>query len=83
MAMTVVHDMTPPRDMTPVRDMTVVHDMTVVRDMMVIHDLALSGHYGLPMLGRWDATGIVASLVLAVGGAAVGAWGFARRDLRG
>ena len=27
--------------------------------------------------------GIVASIVLAVGGVAVGAWGFQRRDLRG
>jgi hypothetical protein len=34
------------------------------------------------MLGQWDPAGIVASLVLAVGGVLVGAWGFARRDIR-
>jgi polyether ionophore transport system permease protein len=48
-----------------------------------VHQLALTAHYGLPMLGRWDPVGIVASLVLLVGGLFVGAWGFARRDLRG
>jgi hypothetical protein len=35
------------------------------------------------MLGHWDMAGVVASLVLAVGGIAIGAWGFARRDLGG
>jgi hypothetical protein len=35
------------------------------------------------MLGQWDPVGIVASVVLAVGGVALGAWGFRRRDLRG
>ena len=34
------------------------------------------------MLGQWDGTGIVASVVLGVGGVAIGAWGFRRRDLR-
>jgi hypothetical protein len=34
------------------------------------------------MVGVWDPVGIVVSLVVAVGGVAVGAWGFARRDLR-
>ena len=48
----------------------------------IVHELALSAHYGLPMLGRWDAAGIVASLVLAAGGVALGAWAFSRRDLR-
>jgi ABC-2 type transport system permease protein len=47
----------------------------------VVHQLALSAHYGLPMLGEWDWAGLVASLVLAVGGVAIGAWGFKRRDL--
>lgn len=47
------------------------------------HQLALSTHMGQPMLGAWDAVGIVACLVLAVGGTAMGTWGFARRDLRG
>jgi ABC-2 type transport system permease protein len=49
----------------------------------VVHQLALSAHYGLPMLGRWDGAGLVASALLAVGGVAVGAWAFNRRDLRG
>ena len=47
-----------------------------------VHDLALSAHYGQPMLGVWDPVGIVVSLMLAVGGVAIGAWGFARRDLQ-
>lgn len=49
----------------------------------VVHQLALSAHYGLPMLGQWDGAGLVASTVLAVGGVAVGAWAFRGRDLRG
>jgi ABC-2 type transport system permease protein len=48
----------------------------------VVHQLALSAHYGLPMLGQWDVAGLIASAVLAVGGLAVGVWGFGRRDLR-
>jgi ABC-2 type transport system permease protein len=47
------------------------------------HQLALSTHMGQPMLGAWDAVGIIACLVLAIGGTAIGTWGFARRDLRG
>jgi ABC-2 type transport system permease protein len=45
-------------------------------------ELALTSHYGQPMVGVWDPVGLVASVALAVGGIAVGAWGFARRDLR-
>ncbi len=48
-----------------------------------IHQLALSTHMGQPMLGTWDPVGVAACAVLALGGAALGAWGFARRDLRG
>ena len=48
-----------------------------------VHQLALSAHYGLPMLGQWDGAGLSASAVLAVGGVLVGAWAFTRRDLRG
>ena len=48
----------------------------------VLQTLVLSSHYGEPMVGQWDIAGvIVASVVLAVGGVLVGAWGFARRDL--
>ena len=48
-----------------------------------IQQLALTAHYGQPMLGIWDPAGVVASLGLGVAGVAIGAWGFARRDLRG
>ncbi|HEV8696381.1 MAG TPA: hypothetical protein VGQ89_01710 [Candidatus Limnocylindrales bacterium] len=48
----------------------------------VVHQLAVSAHYGAPMVGRWDLAGIVASVVLALGGVAMGTWGFGRRDLR-
>jgi ABC-2 type transport system permease protein len=48
----------------------------------VVHQLALSAHYGLPMLGRWDVVGLAASAALAIGGVAIGMWGVARRDLR-
>jgi ABC-2 type transport system permease protein len=48
----------------------------------VVHDLALTAHYGQPMLGQWDGVGIVASVVIAIAGVVVGTWGFRRRDLR-
>lgn len=44
--------------------------------------LSLSSHFGQPMVGAWDWTGLVAAAILALGGIALGAWGFARRDLR-
>ena len=47
-----------------------------------VQDLALTSHFGQPMVGKWDSVGIAASLVLAVGGIALGTWGFSRRDLR-
>jgi ABC-2 type transport system permease protein len=43
--------------------------------------LALSRHLGRPMLGTYDAFGMVACCVLAVGGVVVAAWGLNRRDL--
>jgi putative exporter of polyketide antibiotics len=46
-----------------------------------VHQLALTGHLGQPMVGRWDAGGIVACLVIALAGAALGAWGMSRRDV--
>jgi ABC-2 type transport system permease protein len=46
-----------------------------------VHQLALTAHFGQPMLGNWDVVGVIACLVLAVGGVAVGAWGMARRDV--
>jgi ABC-2 type transport system permease protein len=45
-------------------------------------ELALTSHYGFTMLGQWDVVGIVASVMIAMGGVAIGAWGFKRRDLR-
>ena len=49
----------------------------------LVRHLALTSHYGQPMVGVWDTAGIIASLALAIGGVAIGAWGFARRDLSG
>ena len=37
---------------------------------------------GQPMLGIWDPVGIATCGLLAIGGTALGTWGFARRDLR-
>jgi ABC-2 type transport system permease protein len=48
-----------------------------------VGDLVLASHYGEPMVGNWDPVGVVAALALALGGLAIGAWGFARRDLKG
>ncbi len=44
-----------------------------------VGQLALTAHLGQPMVGAWDAAGIVACL--ALGGLAIGAWGMARRDV--
>jgi len=46
-----------------------------------LHQLALTAHFGAPMLGNWDAVGVGASLLIAVAGAAIGAWGIQRRDI--
>ncbi|HET9614294.1 MAG TPA: hypothetical protein VFP22_05750 [Candidatus Limnocylindrales bacterium] len=46
-----------------------------------LHQLALTAHFGLPMVGIWDPAGIVACAVIAIGGVALGAWGIARRDV--
>jgi putative exporter of polyketide antibiotics len=46
-----------------------------------VHQLALTAHMGQPMVGEWDAVGIVLCVALAVGGTLVGAWGMARRDV--
>jgi len=48
----------------------------------VVQQLALTSHFGQPFVGVWDWVGVVASMVLAIGGLTLGAWGFARRDLR-
>ena len=46
-----------------------------------VHQLALTAHFGQPMVGNWDVVGVIACFVLAVGGVAVGAWGMSRRDV--
>jgi ABC-2 type transport system permease protein len=48
-----------------------------------VHELALTAHFGEPMVGSWDRVGVVVSLALGIGGVLIGAWGFSRRDLRG
>lgn len=48
-----------------------------------VGQLALTAHLGEPMVGAWDAVGIVACLALAIGGLVIGAWGMARRDVGG
>jgi putative exporter of polyketide antibiotics len=45
------------------------------------HQLALTSHLGQTMVGNWDPAGVVACLVLAVGGLMLGAWGMRRRDV--
>jgi polyether ionophore transport system permease protein len=46
-----------------------------------LHQLALTAHFGRPMMGEWDVVGVVACLVIAIGGIALGAWGMTRRDV--
>jgi ABC-2 type transport system permease protein len=46
-----------------------------------VRQLSLIAHFGQPMIGQWDAVGVVACLVIAVGGIALGAWGMTRRDV--
>jgi ABC-2 type transport system permease protein len=46
-----------------------------------VHQLALTAHFGQPMIGQWDLTGVIACTVLFVGGTLLGAWGVTRRDV--
>ena len=46
-----------------------------------VHQLALTSHLGQPMVGIWDAPGMAACLVLAVGGLVLSAVGMRRRDI--
>ena len=43
--------------------------------------LALTTHFGKPMIGEWDPVGIVLCVGIAVVGLAIGGWGMSRRDL--
>jgi hypothetical protein len=73
------------------RTVAVVVIATYLIDLLVpalrlpdrVHQLALTAHLGQPMVGVWDAGGVVACLVLAAGGLVLGALGLARRDLPG
>ncbi len=47
----------------------------------VVQNLALTAHLGQTMVGAWDWGGVAAAAVLALGGIALGTWGFGRRDL--
>lgn len=47
-----------------------------------VMQLVLTTHLGQTFVGVWDWAGVAACVVLAIGGIAVGAWGFTRRDLR-
>jgi ABC-2 type transport system permease protein len=47
-----------------------------------VGELVLSSHLGQSMIGIWDAPGLIAFMVLAIGGTVLGAWGLTRRDLR-
>jgi ABC-2 type transport system permease protein len=46
-----------------------------------ILDLSIVKQLGQPMVGVYESTGVIAAVVLIVGGLAVGAWGFGRRDI--
>jgi ABC-2 type transport system permease protein len=46
-----------------------------------VHQLALTTHFGQPMVGQWDLTGVVACVAIAIGGTIIGAWGIRRRDI--
>ena len=47
-----------------------------------VHQLALTAHFGQPMVGVWDASGILACAAIAVGGLLIGAWGSTHYLLR-
>lgn len=46
-----------------------------------VAQLALTTHLGEPMVGRWEADGVIACLVIAAAGVGIGALGLARRDV--
>jgi ABC-2 type transport system permease protein len=46
-----------------------------------VRQVALTAHLGQPMIGVWDWAGVAGCVALALGGLAIGAWGFARREL--
>ncbi|HEX3264258.1 MAG TPA: ABC transporter permease subunit [Candidatus Limnocylindrales bacterium] len=48
----------------------------------LVTSLAMTSHFGQPMVGLWDVPGVLAALAIGVAGILVGSFGFARRDLR-
>jgi ABC-2 type transport system permease protein len=46
-----------------------------------ISQLALTSHLGQPMVGIWDPVGMIACVVIAIGGLAIATWGMRRRDI--
>jgi len=46
-----------------------------------VHQLALSSHLGQPMIGTWDWPGMIACVVIALGGVALAGFGIGRRDV--
>lgn len=46
-----------------------------------LHQLALTSHFGQPMIGQWDAIGPAVCIAIFVGGTILGAWGVRRRDI--
>jgi ABC-2 type transport system permease protein len=48
----------------------------------LVRQLALTSHFGQPLVGVWDFGGVGAAAAIAIGGIALGAWGFRRRDMR-
>jgi ABC-2 type transport system permease protein len=46
-----------------------------------VHQLALTAHFGQPMIGQWDVVGPVACVAIFIGGTILGAWGIRRRDI--
>jgi ABC-2 type transport system permease protein len=46
-----------------------------------LRQLALTSHFGKPMVGEWDMVGVVACIGIAAGGILLGASGMRRRDV--
>jgi putative exporter of polyketide antibiotics len=46
-----------------------------------LRQLALTSHFGKPMVGEWDMVGVVACIGIAAGGILLGAWSMRRRDV--
>lgn len=65
--------------MTPSFTLDIVGAALELPDPIV--QLSLFKHLGQPLAGVYDPVGVIACLVLAVGGGLAGAWGLRRRDV--